>query len=90
MVLHHITDIKDILDKWLKMLNPGGYLAIADLYTEDGSFHQGATDVHKGFSPKDLSNALLVAGFRNIEYKTCYLIKRNELEYPVFQLVAKI
>ncbi len=28
-----------ILEKFHDLLNPSGYLAIADLYPEDGSFH---------------------------------------------------
>jgi tRNA (cmo5U34)-methyltransferase len=39
MVLHHVVDIKSILCKFSQLLNSGGYLAIADLYEEDGSFH---------------------------------------------------
>jgi 2-polyprenyl-3-methyl-5-hydroxy-6-metoxy-1,4-benzoquinol methylase len=39
MVLHHVSDVNSIIGKFKKLLNPGGYLAIADLYKEDGSFH---------------------------------------------------
>ncbi len=39
MVLHHVTDIENIIRKFYDLLNPGGYMAIADLYPEDGSFH---------------------------------------------------
>src|SRR5450759_2489142 len=39
MVLHHISDIENIITKFYNLLNPGGFLAIADLYTENGSFH---------------------------------------------------
>ncbi|MBE0667263.1 MAG: class I SAM-dependent methyltransferase, partial [Bacteroidales bacterium] len=37
MVLHHVGDIRNIIIKFHDLLNPGGYLAIADLYPEDGS-----------------------------------------------------
>ena len=36
MVLHHVIDIEKIIKKFYTLLNPGGYLAIADLYPEDG------------------------------------------------------
>jgi tRNA (cmo5U34)-methyltransferase len=35
MVMHHVNDVSGILKKFYRMLNPGGYLAIADLYMED-------------------------------------------------------
>jgi len=36
MVLHHVSDIKNIIRKFCNILKPGGFLAIADLYPEDG------------------------------------------------------
>ena len=52
MVLHHVGNIPNILQKFYLMLNIGGYLAIADLYTEDGSFHGPGANVHLGFDQK--------------------------------------
>ena len=46
MVLHHIKNIDAILKKFYGLLNTGGVLAIADLYKEDGSFHDFNVDVH--------------------------------------------
>ena len=39
MVLHHVKDIEDIFGKFYEILNQDGFLVIADLFTEDGSFH---------------------------------------------------
>ena len=39
MVLHHVSDIETIINRLSQLLNPGGYLAVADLYEEDGSFY---------------------------------------------------
>jgi tRNA (cmo5U34)-methyltransferase len=77
MVLHHITDIKDIITKFYNLLNPGGFLAIADLYTEDGSFHGNGFTGHKGFEPKELSKILSVSGFKNIRYEKCFVINKS-------------
>ena len=52
MVLHHVSDIESIIDKFGKMLNAGGFLAIADLYKEDGSFHGEGFSGHNGFDPE--------------------------------------
>ncbi len=93
MVLHHIHDIKAIFEKFHKMLLPGGTLAIADLYPEDGSFHGEGFDGHLGFYPEQLESMLLTTGFRKVSYEECYEVKRatadgsNKL-YPIFLLTA--
>ena len=45
MTLHHIPDTNGILNKFHALLEPNGYLLVADLEKEDGSFHtDGTTD----------------------------------------------
>src|SRR5512134_1432292 len=39
MTLHHLHDVKNILLKFRDLLVPEGYLLVADLDQEDGSFH---------------------------------------------------
>jgi len=77
MVLHHITDIENIIFKFYHLLKPGGFLAIADLYPEDGSFHGEGFIGHKGFDPAELSNMLLKPGFKNITHRKCYVINKK-------------
>ena len=90
MVLHHVNDYEAIVYTFYSMLNPGGYLAIADLYTEDGSFHGPDVKVHLGFDPKKLTEILMIARFKSIEYRTCFEVKRESgAKYPVFLLVAQ-
>jgi tRNA (cmo5U34)-methyltransferase len=90
MVLHHVIDYKTVISTFFSLLNPGGYLAIADLYPEDGSFHGVGAKVHLGFDPEKLTEILKKAGFGSIEYKTCFEVKRDTgIKYPVFLLVAK-
>jgi tRNA (cmo5U34)-methyltransferase len=93
MVLHHIGDIEILFKRFNDIINPGGYLAIADLYTEDGSFHKGDTGVHKGFDVDGLAKILKKNHFTKIAHKQCYIVKRDNgngqvREYPVFLLVA--
>ena len=45
MTLHHVPDTDRILRVFHDLLNPGGYLCIADLDQEDGSFHGIEVDV---------------------------------------------
>jgi len=94
MVLHHITDIENIILKFYNLLNPGGYLAIADLYSEDGSFHGEGFTGHKGFDPAELSRLLLKPGFENITQRQCFVINKKisdtkTKQFDVFLLIAQ-
>ena len=90
MVLHHVNDYESIIGTFYSMLNPEGYLAIADLYTEDGSFHGADVQVHLGFDPESLAEILKHIGLKHIEYKSCFEVTRESgLKYPVFLLVAQ-
>lgn len=94
MVMHHVVDVDAMLGKFYALLNPGGYLAIADLYPEDGSFHGAGFDGHLGFDPEQLTRRVAEKGFQAIDYKQCYVVKRteengNNLDFPIFLLVAK-
>ena len=93
MVLHHVDDIESIIDRFYKMLNPGGSLAIADLYTEDGSFHGEGFKGHLGFDVEALANTLDKLHFKNISHRQCFVINRDipgqeVLQFPVFLITA--
>lgn len=93
MVFHHVTDIEKIINKFYNLLNPGGHLAIADLYPEDGSFHGKGFTGHNGFDPAELSKLLSKAGFLNISHRKCYVIDRQVSDtetkhYDIFLLIA--
>jgi tRNA (cmo5U34)-methyltransferase len=94
MVLHHITDIKDIIKKFYNLLNPGGYLAIADLYHEDGSFHSEGFTGHNGFDIEELSARIKKQGFTDIIHQKCYTINKKISEtvtksFDVFLIIAQ-
>jgi SAM-dependent methyltransferase len=94
MTLHHIPDAKGILGKFHALLEPGGFLLIADLDKEDGSFHtDGTTDVHLGFECSELQGWVEAAGFDNIRFSTAYIITKKiegeEKTFPVFLLSAR-
>lgn len=89
MVLHHVVDPEQMLQKFYQLLNPGGYLAIADLFPEDGSFHGPDVKVHLGFDPEQLRENMNNAGFKNTSFSECYRIVRdNGREYPIFLLTG--
>jgi len=95
MVLHHVDDIENIMKKFGSLLKPGGFLAVADLYTEDGSFHGEGFTGHNGFDPQDLAGILGRNNFRNISHKSCFVIERKISEteskrFEVFLLTATV
>jgi tRNA (cmo5U34)-methyltransferase len=94
MVLHHVADIDKIITKFNQLLNPGGYLVIADLYQEDGTFHDEDFKGHPGFDIEKFAGLISEHQFKSIVHKECFVIKRqlpNDTvkEFPVFLLVAK-
>ena len=94
MVLHHVHNARGILGRFYDVLEPNGYLIIADLDKEDGSFHtDGTTDVHKGFGRTELQKWVEAAGFGNVRFSTVYEIKKRignkEKVFPVFLMVAQ-
>jgi tRNA (cmo5U34)-methyltransferase len=88
MVLHHIINTENIIKQFSRLLNSGGYLAIADLYEEDGSFHGEGFTGHKGFNVEFLSGILRKNGFANISHETCFQIehKISESETKLFDV----
>jgi len=93
MVLHHVGHLETILKKFHDMLNPGGYLAIADLYSEDGSFHGKGFNGHLGFDPASLAAMLEKYGFSGINYNKVYVIDKKISEnvsknFDVFLMTA--
>ncbi len=91
MTLHHVEDVESLLRTFFEIVNPGGYLVVADLEQEDGSFHSGHVVVHHhGFDPEWMLSAMKNAGFRAIESKRVYEIDRDENGgYPVFIAFAQ-
>lgn len=95
MTLHHILDIDKILRIFNAMLKTGGYLCIADLVQEDGSFHSNVPGFngHNGFDRAELSAVLANHGFK-IEYNKIPLEIEKEFDkkikkYPLFLMICK-
>ncbi|WP_457624936.1 class I SAM-dependent methyltransferase [Persephonella sp.] len=93
MTFHHLNNPEESF-KYLKdFLKTGGYIAVIDLYKEDGTFHSDNTDVkHFGFDEKDISRWLEFSGLEKVDYRIIYSIKKEIegklREYPVFLIIA--
>lgn len=88
MALHHVSDVDAIFKRFHSMLNSGGFLAIADLYTEDGSFHGEGFDGHNGFDVLELEAKMKQAGFTNVQTETCFTMPKGTKNYPLFLMIA--
>lgn len=92
MTMHHIHDLDKAFQVFRNILKDNGYLCIADLVEEDGSFHNPEMqfDGHHGFEKDQLINNLEKYGFKTIDYSTPFVIKKeNGKDYPLFLLIAK-
>lgn len=93
MTLHHVADTDAILAAFHRLLTPGGWLCIADLDAEDGSFHGAEIDVHHGFARGALASQVVAAGYDEARFRTVFEIVKagaaGERAYPVFLMVAR-
>ena len=94
MTLHHMVDLSKTFNALHSMLELNGYLCIADLVKEDGSFHAHMEfDGHNGFDKDELTTILLKNGFQVDYYKECYVINKkvNEMaiNYPLFLMICR-
>jgi cyclopropane fatty-acyl-phospholipid synthase-like methyltransferase len=92
MTLHHVADTERLFARFREHLRPGGWLAIADLDREDGTFHDAdTTDVfHQGFDRANLRAMLADLGFEDLVDTTAFVRRRNEREYPVFLISGRV
>ncbi len=91
LALHHIKDTPAALRAAFALLGPGGRLALADLDTEDGSFHSAEAEGihHLGFDREALANLAREAGFEDLRFSTATSIEEDGRSYPLFLLTAR-
>jgi hypothetical protein len=90
MTIHHLEDIIALFEKLYTMVKDGGFIAIADLDSEDGSFHSDNTGVyHHGFDREALQLIAENAGFKDVKFDLASTIKKPQRHYTVFLLTAK-
>ncbi len=96
LTLHHLANVPLVLGRLAAALRPGGWMALADLDTEDGSFHgPDVTDVyHHGFAREQVADWLAAAGLSQIRVDDAGRRSKpaadGELrEYSLFLAVAR-
>ena len=88
MAFHHIEDIEGTIQHLGRIVKLGGWVVVADLVTEDGSFHGFDTIPHKGFDTEFLSQQFGNAGFG---VKTVYVYNQisKTIKYDQFILIVQ-
>ncbi|HAT81103.1 MAG TPA: class I SAM-dependent methyltransferase [Flavobacterium sp.] len=90
MTIHHIEDTLALFKKFHSLLKDNGIIAIADLDTEDGSFHTEDTGVfHFGFDRENFVEMVKNAGFQNIKIQNASTIVKPTKDYSVFLITAQ-
>lgn len=93
MTVHHVEDTDKLLRDLFDLLARPGYLCVADLDAEDGSFHGPAFAGHKGFDRENIGRKARDAGFRKVDFTTVFqMTKRDspgQTEFPLFLMVAE-
>ena len=90
MALHHVPDTDALLDRFASLTAPGGWIALADLDTEDGTFHDGTSGpVHHGLDREELMQKLRARGFTETAAVTAHILHKNDRGYSVFLITAR-
>jgi cyclopropane fatty-acyl-phospholipid synthase-like methyltransferase len=89
MTIHHLEDIPALFSKLYDMLDNDGFIALADLDSEDGSFHSDNTGVfHYGFDRHLLAEYATQAGFKDVTFSLASTISKPHREFTVFLMTA--
>ena len=69
MTMHHVRDIADSARTFHELLQPGGRIAIADLDSDNGEFHEApGIAEHDGIDRKNLQQVFEQAGFDSVRF----------------------
>lgn len=78
MTFHHIRDVRPVLEILIHVLKPGGTLAIADLDSDNGKFHDTPDGVfHNGFDRCIMKNHFEAAGFHHVRNRTAAIVQKE-------------
>jgi len=90
MTIHHVKDTLALFQKFHRMLNSGGTIALADLDKEDGTFHTEDMGVfHFGFDQEEFAALAQKAGFEDVSIEIVSIAKKPYGEYPIFLLTGR-
>lgn len=96
LLMHHIADVPALLKAVAAHVKSSGRIAIADLDTEDGTFHDGPTMdavLHHGFDRAQFGAWVEASGFNTPVFSDAFTVHRQddagvETRYPIFLALA--
>ena len=90
MTLHHVEDLELFFSTIYENIKEGGFIGIADLESEDGTFHSDNAGVfHFGFAKEKLVALAQKHGFKDVAFENVNTIKKPHREFGVFLLSAR-
>lgn len=90
MTIHHIKEPNTVFAAFCDALNDSGYIGIADLAKEDGSFHSDNTGVfHFGFTPEEFTEFFVTNGFEAPQITVAHTMEKDEKGYDILFCYAK-
>lgn len=90
MTMHHIQDYKHFIKTLANSLKENGQLFIADLFSEDGTFHSDNTGViHFGFEKEKLLKAFKEANLKDIHMEPLQTISKPHQNFEVFFITGR-
>jgi SAM-dependent methyltransferase len=91
LVLHHVPDTRSVLSSVHALLTSGGWMALADLDAEDGTFHDpDAPSIHHhGFEREHVATLAREAAFTEVATLDAATIEREGRTYPLFLLLGR-
>ncbi len=90
MAMHHIKDTAATIAKLAQLLKKGGMLCIADLESEDGTFHDRGNEgvYHFGFDPDALASLFTQNSLEILCKKRIFTITKHR-DFHVFLLCGQ-
>lgn len=89
MTLHHVENLNAFFKTIYTSIKKGGFITIADLESEDGTFHSDNTGVHHfGFDAQKLRKLVQKHGFENVKIQNINTIHKQHQDFGVFLLTA--
>lgn len=95
MALHHVAELPAVLERLFALTTPGGSLALADLDSEGGIFHDDPTGVyHNGFDRQELAATLEHCGWVDLAARTATFLSKpladgTVRDFPIFLMTGR-